>query len=227
MDRLDPKQFIRFNSRFAGVSWRWRDRLLAPGACRVPRRRGDGSVWHRRLAGRPRRSPRPAVQSSLAFATLVDESLVGLDDPGESVRRLPNRHQEAVAPAERRGRCNPAAHRCLADRFALGKRYGEGQSPLLAVKPGQRRAGESAEGATAELAAIAAQTARLAPGHRRCSSILSSIAANEAAPSVDPTEPQQPCGIAPPSVHRCSKTSPETAPDPLFRSPRSMQPNHL
>ncbi len=42
-------------------------------------------------------------------------------------------------------------------------------------------------------------------------------------PPVDPTEPQQPCGTVPPSVHRFSKTSPETVPDPLFRSPWSMQ----
>ena len=42
-------------------------------------------------------------------------------------------------------------------------------------------------------------------------------------PPVGPTEPQQPCGTAPPSVHRFSKTSPETVPDPLFRSPWSMQ----
>ena len=40
---------------------------------------------------------------------------------------------------------------------------------------------------------------------------------------MDPTEPQQPCGTAPPSVHRFTKTSPETVPDPLFRSPWSMQ----
>ncbi len=42
-------------------------------------------------------------------------------------------------------------------------------------------------------------------------------------PLVDPTEPQQPCGTALPSVHRFTKTSPETAPDPLFRSPWPMQ----
>ncbi len=42
-------------------------------------------------------------------------------------------------------------------------------------------------------------------------------------PPVDPTEPQQPCGTAPPSVHRFLKTSPETVPDPLSRSPWPMQ----
>ena len=107
-----------------------------------------------------------AVQVPLALAAFEREGRGGLDDPGEPVRRLPNRRQEAVAPAERRARRNPAAHRSPADGLALGKRRGEGQPPLLAVQPGQRRAGESAESPAAGLAAIAAQTARLAPGHR-------------------------------------------------------------
>ena len=43
-------------------------------------------------------SARLAVQLPLALPALKHKGLVGLDDPGKPVRRLPDRLQEAVAP---------------------------------------------------------------------------------------------------------------------------------
>ncbi len=48
-------------------------------------------------------------------------------------------------------------------------------------------------------------------------------AAREASPSGGSDRTAATLRHAPPSIHRCSKTSPETAPDPLLRSPWSMQ----
>ena len=118
------------------------------------------------FAGLAAAPARLAVQLPLPLPALQNEGLVRLDDPGKPVRRLAHRLQEAVAPAKRRARRNPAALGCLTDRLAFAKRRAEGQPALLVVQPRQRRAGERAECLTAGLAPIAAQTARLAPRHR-------------------------------------------------------------
>ena len=161
----------------------------------------------------------PFVGGAIAASGIGDEQGVRGDHRGQrllhAVRVECRKGSTEGRAAASETPCSVQSHsapRCLANRLALCKRCGKGPPPLLAAKPGQRRAGESAEGAAAGLAPVAGQTARLAPGHRRCSSIPSSVAASEASPPVDSTEPQQ-----------LSKTSPETAPDPLFRSPWSMQ----
>ena len=118
------------------------------------------------FAGLAAAPARLAVQLPLALPALKHEGLVGLDDPGKPVRRLPNRLQEAVAPAMRRARRNPAARGRRAYRLPFGQRLAERQPALLVVQTRQRRAGERAECLPAGLAPIAAQTARLAPRDR-------------------------------------------------------------
>ena len=85
---------------------------------------------------------RLAVQLPLPLPALEHEGLVGLDDPAKAVRRLTNRLQEAVAPAKRRTRRNPAALGRLDNRLPFGQGLAEGQPALLVVQAGQRCAGE-------------------------------------------------------------------------------------
>ena len=79
------------------------------------------------FAGLAAAPARLAVQLPLALPALKHEGLVGLDDPGKPVRRLPNRLQEAVAPAMRRARRNPAARGRRAYRLPFGQRLAERQ----------------------------------------------------------------------------------------------------
>ena len=109
---------------------------------------------------------RLAIQLPLPLPALENEGLVRLDDPGKPVRRLAHRRQEAVTPAMRRARRNPAALGSLSDRLACAKRGDEGQPALLVVQARQRRARERAECLPAGLAPIAATTACLAARHR-------------------------------------------------------------
>ena len=81
----------------------------------------------------PRRRGLP-VQLPLALPALKHEGLVGLDDPGKPDRRLPDRLQEAVAPAMRRARRNPAARGRRAYRLPFGQRLAERQPALLVVQ---------------------------------------------------------------------------------------------
>ena len=106
---------------------------------------------------------RLAVQLPLPLPALEHEGLVGLDDPAKAVRRLTDRLQEAVAPAKRRTRRNPAALGRLDNRLPFGQGLAEGQPALLVVQAGQRCTGEGTECLAAGLAAVAPQTARLAP----------------------------------------------------------------
>ena len=144
--------------------------------------------------------------------------------PASRIRRLSNRLQEAVAPAMRRARRNPAARGRRAYRLPFGQRLAERQPALLVVQTRQRRAGERAECLPAGLAPIAAQTARLAPRDRTV--VLRS--AHSAAlrprqvrsspsrpyPAAVPKAPPRPPSAAPPSDRPHAKTSPETARDP-------------
>ena len=118
----------------------------------------------------------PAVQVPLALAAFERE---GLGGPGEPVRRLPNRRQEAVAPAERRARRNPAARRSPADGLALGKRRGEGQPPLLAVQSGQRRSSPIPSLIAAREASPSGGSDRTAATLRHCFAVSSSILENQ------------------------------------------------
>ena len=113
---------------------------------------------------RPRPLPprRRGLRSSFRSA-LEHEGLVDLDDPAKAVRRLTDRLQEAVAPAVSRTRRNPAALGGLDNRLPFGQGLAEGQPALLVVQAGQRCAGEGTECLAAGLAAVAPQTARLAP----------------------------------------------------------------
>ena len=85
---------------------------------------------------------RLAVQLPLPLPALEHEGLVGLDDPAKAVRRLTDRLQEAVAPAKRRTRRNPAALGRLDNRLSFGQGLAEGQPALLVVQAGQRCTGE-------------------------------------------------------------------------------------
>ncbi len=68
------------NRRRKPLIWLWR--LLTVWMCTAPRT--HSAAW-------------PAVQVPLALAAFEREGLVGLDDPGEPVRRLPNRRQRGLA----------------------------------------------------------------------------------------------------------------------------------
>ena len=159
----------------------------------------------------------------------TNEGLVGLDDPGKPVRRLPNRLQEAVTPAMRRARRNPAALGRRLYRLAFGKRRAEAQPALLVVPPRQRRAGERAECFPAGLAPVAPQDRAPCPAtpHRRFRSAGSAARHPRPVrspparrrPSAGSTESLQPPFAAPPSTHRHTKTSPETASHPSTGSP--------
>ena len=84
---------------------------------------------------------RLALQLPLPLPALKDEGLVRLDDPRKPVRRLAHRRQEAVAPAMRRARRNPAALGRLLDRLACAKRGAKGKPTLLVVQPGSMAEG--------------------------------------------------------------------------------------
>ena len=109
---------------------------------------------------------RLALQLPLPLPALKDEGLVRLDDPRKPVRRLAHRRQEAVAPAMRRARRNPAALGRPLDRLACAKRGAKGKPTLLVVQPGQCRARQRTKCLPALLAPEPAKTARLATRHR-------------------------------------------------------------
>ena len=87
------------------------------------RARAVGGDQNRRLfagetafAGLAAVPARLAIQLPLPLPALENEGLVRLHDPGTPIRRY--RRQEAVAPAMRRARRNPAAPGSLPDRLA-------------------------------------------------------------------------------------------------------------
>ena len=117
------------------------------GATACPSRRPTSNENAYRSSSPMRRSEitiaapaRLALQLPLPLPALKDEGLVRLDDPRKPVRRLAHRRQEAVAPAMRRARRNPAALGRPLDRLACAKRGAKGKPTLLVVQPGQCRA---------------------------------------------------------------------------------------
>ena len=175
------------------------------------------------FAGLAAAPARLAVQLPLALPALKHEGLVGLDDPGKPVRRLPDRLQEAVAPAMRRARSNPAARGRRAYRLPFGQRLAERQPALLVVQTRQRRAGERRMSSRRPCTDSGADRAPCPERqNRRCRSAHSAalrprrVRSSPARPhpAAVPTAPPRPPRAAPPSDRPHAKTSPETARDP-------------